>query len=560
MSSPLAPREGAAESWLSLQAPQTLWRVSLPVSLFVLEAVCFHANLKARIGSSFVFTWVLVFLAVFVFCGVLKYPEAFRDLLNEWARSSIRVSLLAGHLTALLVLIGDTWVFLYAKADFLEGVLLIGLWYLALLAAMVCGALAFLPWPAMREILRRTGLLWLYAAVVGLATNWVVSAAGANDVDATIWLTGLRPTFFLVKALLHLFTNQVVADPVAWSIGTERFTVKIGYGCTGIEGISLMLVFGVAWLFFFRAELRFPRCLLLLPASVVLIYLLNTVRIASLILIGHAGAPEIAVGGFHSNSGWIFFTCVALGLVYAAQSRWLRSDAVAGFAAPVASPPFIGAAFAGENSTAVYLAPLLAILATAMLTRAVSAGFDWLYPLRFVAVAAVLWIYRRRYRELDWRFSIVSVLLGVAVFVVWVAPDFLSGPPSADAGKELATGLAGLSVMGRAFWMTFRILGATLTVPIAEELAFRGFALRRLQAADFESVNWRSFTWLALAISSLVFGLTHGDHWVVGTVAGLVYAAAMLRRGRIGDAAVAHATTNALLAVWVISRGAWYLW
>src|ERR1022692_1478657 len=171
MSSPLAPHEGAAESLLSLQTPQTLWRVSFPVSLFVLEAVCFHANLKAKIGSSFVFTWVLVFLAIFVFCGVLKYPEAFRDLLNEWARSSIRVSLLAGHFAALLVLIGDTWVFLHAKPDFLEGVFLIGLWYLALLAAMVCGALAFLPWPAMREILRRTGLLWLYAAVVGLATN-----------------------------------------------------------------------------------------------------------------------------------------------------------------------------------------------------------------------------------------------------------------------------------------------------------------------------------------------------------------------------------------------------
>jgi hypothetical protein len=34
----------------------------------------------------------------------------------------------------------------------------------------------------------------------------------------------------------------------------------------------------------------------------------------------------------------------------------------------------------------------------------------------------------------------------------------------------------------------------------------------------------------------------------------------MLRRGRIGQAVVAHATTNALIAAWVLVRGDWYLW
>ena len=39
---------------------------------------------------------------------------------------------------------------------------------------------------------------------------------------------------------------------------------------------------------------------------------------------------------------------------------------------------------------------------------------------------------------------------------------------------------------------------------------------------------------------------------LAGTLAGLLYAITFLRHGRIGDAVVAHATTNALLAALVL--------
>jgi len=97
-------------------------------------------------------------------------------------------------------------------------------------------------------------------------------------------------------------------------------------------------------------------------------------------------------------------------------------------------------------------------------------------------------------------------------------------------------------------------------VPIAEELAFRGFLLRRLVSADFESVAWRAFAWAPFLISSIAFGLLHGDRWLAGTIAGMIYALAMMRRGRIGEAAAAHAVTNALLAIYVLATGNWQLW
>ena len=109
-------------------------------------------------------------------------------------------------------------------------------------------------------------------------------------------------------------------------------------------------------------------------------------------------------------------------------------------------------------------------------------------------------------------------------------------------------------------WVILRLIGGVVTVPIAEELAFRGFGLRRLISSDFESVPWKSFTWTSLLISSLLFGAMHGERWLAGTAAGILYALAMRWRGRLGDAILAHAVTNGLLAVWVLAFGRWELW
>jgi len=99
-----------------------------------------------------------------------------------------------------------------------------------------------------------------------------------------------------------------------------------------------------------------------------------------------------------------------------------------------------------------------------------------------------------------------------------------------------------------------------VTVPIAEELAFRGFLLRRLISADFDSVSFQRWTLWAVFASSLIFGLLHSDRWIAGSIAGMLYASAQKWRGRIGDAIVAHGVTNALIAVSVLWSGNWSLW
>jgi membrane protease YdiL (CAAX protease family) len=48
--------------------------------------------------------------------------------------------------------------------------------------------------------------------------------------------------------------------------------------------------------------------------------------------------------------------------------------------------------------------------------------------------------------------------------------------------------------------------------------------------------------------------------WLPGIVAGLAYGLILVRRGRLGEAVAAHATTNALVAATVLAGDQWQLW
>ena len=109
-------------------------------------------------------------------------------------------------------------------------------------------------------------------------------------------------------------------------------------------------------------------------------------------------------------------------------------------------------------------------------------------------------------------------------------------------------------------WLVLRVAGAAITVPIAEELAFRGYLLRRIDATDFENVNFGKVSPIALAISSMAFGAMHGSRWIAGSLAGLAYASALRAAAASAKLLPLTQLSNALLAVWVIARGQWGLW
>ncbi|HYK35661.1 exosortase E/protease, VPEID-CTERM system [Alloacidobacterium sp.] len=441
----------------------------------------------------------------------------------------------------------------------------------ALRAALLLGiallALACVPLRTWIQIVRITNPLWLYACGAGFF------AAILRSPLQSLWDGSLIDrgrilqvaVFHSVHAILRLFLPDITVDPASLVIGTPRFAVMIAKACSGMEGLGLMMVFTIAWLLYFRKEVHFLRAILLVPFALGCVWSFNVVRICAIVLIGDAGAPDIAMVGFHSQAGWIAFTLVALAFSMATQRfSWIRKmprpaavhtgDPANADVRRVVDETRV----AGESpATASYLAPFLAILAASFISRAASGHFEWLYPLRFFAAAVAIWRFRHEYRKLDWHFGWMAPVAGVAIFLVWVAPVLLSNGRSASL---LESELMALSPVMRFSWIGFRVAAAVITVPIAEELAFRGYLSRRIISSDFAAVPFSRLTVLSIGLSSAAFGLMYGQHWIVGILAGVAYAVIVKWRGRIGDAVIAHATSNLLLAAWVLVCGDWGLW
>jgi exosortase E/protease (VPEID-CTERM system) len=412
-------------------------------------------------------------------------------------------------------------------------------WAAAGVAALGLLAAAAVPPRLWQALARHAGGTLLAGAAVGLL------AYKAGRYTSECWAGLHGATFWGVHALLRCLDPAPVCDPERFLLGTSAFTVWIGAPCAGYEGIGLLWVFLGATFWFARGRLRFPHALLLLPLGTAALWAANVVRITALVALGTWGSPALAVGGFHSQAGWLAFNAVALGLL--AGALRVPFFAPAGVPAAPAAPAAVPAA--AVNPAAAYVMPLLASVAAAMLITALAPDPARWYPVRVLAAAAVLLAYRGAYPAWGWSGAWRGLAPGAVVFVLWLALA-----PQAPVAAPALGGWAG------AAWLAFRLAGSVVTAPLVEELAFRGYLLRRLAAADFESLPAGTGTVFSFLASSLLFGLLHGGGWLAGALAGLAYALTLRRRGALADAVVAHATTNALLAAHALLTGDWSRW
>ena len=422
----------------------------------------------------------------------------------------------------------------------------VGLWVLAWLGAGLATGifwlLAVMPARAWARLAARGSSLITPCAI--LMTISLISGSLASRAWAPLrgW------TFLLAGRILKSLGQDVVSRPADLILGTKEFTVAIHPTCAGHEGIGLMLLFVGSYLWFFRDRLRFPGAYLLLPLGALAIWLVNAVRIAVLVMFGAYISPQVAAAGFHCQIGWLGFIAVSLGVVALTQRMALfsRSQRDADRAA-------------GTWATA-YLAPLMSLLAASVITGLFTSGFDRLYPVRTMATAAALWYFWRGsrplcatlFRDLSWR----PFAIGALAFGVWIGLDRAGG---GAGGASISRGLAEIPAGLAAGWLFFRVAGSVLAAPIAEELAFRGYLLRRLSSADPDRPSSLRFSWLPFLLSSVLFGAMHG-RWLAGAASGMCYAWAMYRRGKVSDAIIAHAVTNGLIAAEVLVCGRWGLW
>ncbi len=201
------------------------------------------------------------------------------------------------------------------------------------------------------------------------------------------------------------------------------------------------------------------------------------------------------------------------------------------------------------------------------------AGRFWVYLAKTLVGGWLLWELRGVLPEMKWAFSGEAVAVGVGVFVMWVAIDpFYPGQDllmfklgfGSDPAKEAVKLWNPFDVFGAgslAGWgfVIVRTLGSTIVVPPLEEVFYRSFLYRYLVSPEFERVSLARFHKASLILTCLIFASTH-QQWLAAILCGLAYQGLVIRKGRLGDAMVAHGITNFLLAVWVVFRPAWQFW
>jgi CAAX prenyl protease-like protein len=215
----------------------------------------------------------------------------------------------------------------------------------------------------------------------------------------------------------------------------------------------------------------------------------------------------------------------------------------------------------GLNPAVGYVLPFFAFIAILTVSHVLPVP----QPLRFICIVALLAIFSRGLLPLRASRLTASVALGIAVFFVWVGPDLLF--PGYRHSILFSNAIVGhpegsTAAPEKIDWvfLAFRVLGSVITVPIIEELFWRGFLMRWIVDRKFLSVPMGLYHAEAFWLTAVLFASEHGSYWDVGLLAGAIYNWWAIRTRNLTDCVIAHATTNLCLAIYVIGWDQWQYW
>ena len=183
----------------------------------------------------------------------------------------------------------------------------------------------------------------------------------------------------------------------------------------------------------------------------------------------------------------------------------------------------------------------------------------WFYLAKTIVGAWLIFEIRPFVSEMRWAVSWEAIVVGIAIFVIWVKldghyPQYIhsgsTGNPTDAFGPNSALPW---------FFNAVHITGMTLVVPPIEEVFYRSFFYRYIASPNFLAVPLNRFLPLPFCATALVFGLVHPE-WLPGILCGAAYQWLVLRKNRLGDAMTAHAITNLLLGIYIVHYGAWWFW
>jgi CAAX prenyl protease-like protein len=189
-----------------------------------------------------------------------------------------------------------------------------------------------------------------------------------------------------------------------------------------------------------------------------------------------------------------------------------------------------------------------------------------------LTIAAMLFVLPG-YRQFPFRISPLAIVVGVAGVVpwIWLCQLHLEQKLFTAMGLESLAGLGARpaynpleQLADTPTWayvfLAIRFIGLALVVPIIEEFFLRGLVMRFVVRENWWDVPFGEVTPLAAVVGTAVPMLMHPAELLAAAVWFSLVTWLMIRTRNIWDCVAAHAVTNLLLGIYVVTQKQWQLW
>lgn len=217
-----------------------------------------------------------------------------------------------------------------------------------------------------------------------------------------------------------------------------------------------------------------------------------------------------------------------------------------------------------------YILPFIMYVLGACLASRLPSLYPEAYAAMVVLVGAVTWMLLRGRRiVVPHRRVGEAVVVGLVGIALWIGlselrieesiaahlPGWLRPGPRVgyDPFQQLTQPLTAWAFVG------LRMIGLVVLVPLAEELFWRGFLLRWFISAEWNEVPLGRFSGMSFLGVTLLFTLAHPE-WLAAAVYCALLNGLLYWKKDLWSCIVAHAVSNLVLGLYILTTGAWWLW
>lgn len=196
--------------------------------------------------------------------------------------------------------------------------------------------------------------------------------------------------------------------------------------------------------------------------------------------------------------------------------------------------------------------------------------YIWTYCIRIAIVIAILaagWFII--YQQFPFRISFWCWIYGIVGFALWIGLCELGIEEKLLGAVGLGDWLPKRTQFNPfehidhkstlVFFLIARFIGLVVVIPIIEELFLRGFIIRYTHDPQWWTVKLGSVGVHGIIVAAIYGAATHPE--IIAAVAWFSLISLLIwQRGNLWDCIIAHAITNLLLGIYIITYSQWHLW